>query len=76
VKADPARAGAAFATIANIPPEVATQIIQYAISKNAYSLELSKPAVQFSIDQLKAANALPADFSMDNLKELLENSRS
>jgi NitT/TauT family transport system substrate-binding protein len=76
VKADPIAAGKAFAKIANIPEDVGVEVIQYAVSKNAYSLDLSEAGMQFSIDQLKAAQVLPADYTLDNLKELLENSRS
>jgi len=76
VKNNVEEAAQSFAKVGNIDPTVALAVLKYAVSKNAFSLGLSQPGIDFTIDQLKLQKAIPADFTKAQLDPLFTNLRT
>jgi NitT/TauT family transport system substrate-binding protein len=75
VKKNVEEAAQIYAKVGNIDPTVALAVLKYAVSKDAFSLAISDEGIDFTINQLKLAKAIPQDFTKAQLAPLLTNLR-
>lgn len=72
----PEEAAKAFATIGGIDPSVASDVINYAISKHGYTSKISDQGMDFALTQLQAAKAVPPDYTRKDLDPLFTHLRT